>query len=204
MTYFTRHGPRCPGAVVLAAGDSRRMGRHKALLSTPKGTFLDVWVARLRAAGIMKICVVLGRNRAAVEARLDLPAGMVVENRSPEEGMLSSFLAGLEHLPGDLPGVFLCPVDHPEVLVTTLVKLKSRLAPGKIVVPVHRGRRGHPVLFAAELLGELRRAPANQGARAVVRAVPARVIECPAGPGVLRDVDTPADYRRFMAAVPRT
>ena len=123
-----------------------------------------------------------------------LPDDLVVENPHPDRGMLSSFVRGLDRLPGDVTGAFLCPVDHPCVTAGDLRGLLSCLEPGKIVVPVHGGRRGHPVLFAADLFEEIHAAPASIGARAVVRADPGRVIEVPAGAGILVDVDTPSDH----------
>ena len=99
--------------------------------------------------------------------------------------------------PAGIAGVFLCPVDHPEVDAAVLRELAAALRPGHIVLPVADGRRGHPALFGAGLFGELREAPADVGARAVVRRDAGRVIEVPAGRGILVDVDTPEEYRRL-------
>src|SRR5206468_5373262 len=68
-----------------------------------------------------------------------------------------------------------------------------------IVVPVHEGRRGHPVLFAARLIPELLAAPLDQGARAVVRAHADELLEVPApAPGILADIDTPELYAEWV------
>jgi molybdenum cofactor cytidylyltransferase len=96
-----------------------------------------------------------------------------------------------------MAGVFLCPVDHPRIAGALPGQMAAALAPGGIVVPVWSGRRGHPVLFARELFPELLAAPLAAGARHVVWADPGRVLEVPSDPGVLTDVDTPADYREL-------
>ncbi|MFQ5718049.1 MAG: NTP transferase domain-containing protein [Acidobacteriota bacterium] len=183
-----------PGAVVLAAGESSRMGRPKALLEYQGTSFLARWLALLRAAGTDEVAVVLGHDRQRIEAMTDVTGVHVVTNPHPERGMLSSFILGLDALPERISGVFLCPVDHPAVSRSDLAALADRSSPRKIVVPVHAGRRGHPVLFGVGLFGEIRSAPERVGARAVVRADPDRVVEVPAGPGILQDIDTPADY----------
>jgi molybdenum cofactor cytidylyltransferase len=72
-----------------------------------------------------------------------------------------------------------------------------------IVVPVHGGRRGHPVLFAARLVPELLAAPLDQGARAVVHAHAAEVLEVPSpAPGILADIDTPELYAQWVQRQP--
>ncbi|MFQ5670541.1 MAG: NTP transferase domain-containing protein [Acidobacteriota bacterium] len=194
MSPSQEHGP---GGVVLAAGFSRRMGVPKALLRIGHETFLGHWLAGLESAGVGQVRVILGRDAAAIRSRHPLPEDQVVVNPAPERGMLSSLLAGLDRLSPALPGVLLCPVDHPCVSPGEIRALLARLSPGRVVVPVHDGRRGHPVLFARELFHELRAAPPGVGARWVVRADPGRVVEVPCGPGVLVNIDTPADYRRL-------
>ena len=186
---------RALGAVILAAGDSQRMGQPKALLRRGDKTFLERWLAVVNQAAVEYVQVVLGRDREAILASVSIPPDEICTNPRPDEGMLSSFLCGLERLPSSVSGAFLCPVDHPDVAAEDLRALRGALAPGRVVVPVVDGRRGHPVLFAADLFAELRACSLEVGARAVVRADPERVIEVPAGSGVLLDVDTPEEYR---------
>ncbi|MCZ6599579.1 MAG: nucleotidyltransferase family protein [Acidobacteria bacterium] len=193
MSQRTQAGSRL-GAIILAAGDSRRMGQPKALLSIGGETFLGRWLRLLAEARIATVRVVLGRDAATIRAQVELPDRQVVLQPHPEEGMLSSLRLGMGSLPEGLGGLFLCPVDHPQVGADLIPSLAAALRPGVVVVPVHGGRRGHPVLFSADLFAELRTVPLASGARAVVRADPGRVVEVPAAAGVLVDIDTPAEY----------
>lgn len=205
------HGAPVAG-VVLAGGASRRMGVAKAGLVHAGRTFLARVVGTLRAGGAGDVVVVAGSAHDAVRAAL--PAGdpaRVLRNPAPERGQLSSLKVALAHLAapgaGTPPlGVVVALVDHPTVSAATVARLIAALrgpdAPA-IVLPTHAGRRGHPVAFAARVWPELLACPDEQGARAVVHADPARVVEVAVDdPGILVDVDTPDDFRRLTAGPP--
>jgi molybdenum cofactor cytidylyltransferase len=192
-----------PG-VILAAGGSVRMGRAKALL--PSGAAGETFVRRLAltlCSGGVEEALVVGRPddallRDEVEA---VPCrALYVENANADAGgQLSSLLAGL--LAADRPGVsaiLVAPVDAPMIAVATVAALLEafRSTGAPIARAVHNGRHGHPVIFSREVFEDLRRADPAHGARAVVRAHGARVIDVEVDdPGVLGDIDTPADYR---------
>ena len=90
-------------------------------------------------------------------------------------------------------------VDHPVVDVPTLEALIMNLAPNRIVLPTFEGRRGHPVLFAPDVLEEILELPASQGANIVVRKDPGRIREVPVNaPGVLVDIDTPEQFEKLL------
>ncbi|HEX6851126.1 MAG TPA: nucleotidyltransferase family protein [Candidatus Polarisedimenticolaceae bacterium] len=189
------------GAIVLAAGASSRMGRPKALLPVEGTTFLGHVLATLRAAGVSTVRVVLGQHADEIRQHAALRTDVVVINPTPEAGMLSSVRHGVRALPEEVDAFLLWPVDHPTVMPDTVRKLVAAFREGgaPIVVPVHAGRRGHPVLFAARLKDELLRAPDSVGARAVVVAHEdgLRAVEVH-DPGVLADVDTPEAYARIV------
>jgi len=186
------------GAIVLAAGASSRMGRSKAHLPAgPDGrTFLDAIAETLDAAGV-------GSVRVVVAPGLDRLPGNRVVNPDPSEGMLSSVQCGLRAFREDLDAVLVWPVDHPlvkrETVLAMIAAFRSSGAP--IVVPIHDGRRGHPVLFAARVIPELLAADRSKGARAIVHAHDDR-LELPIADGaVVADIDTPEDYARVFGAV---
>lgn len=187
--------------VVLAAGASVRMGRAKALLVSPDGTgtFVARCVAVLREGGLAEVLVV-GRpgDRPLQEEVAGLPGASFVVNDAPERGQLSSLVAGLDAAEAaGAAAVVVMPVDLPLVRPGSVRSLLSAHArrPAVIARVTHRGRHGHPVLFSRAVFDELRLADPAAGARAVLRADPSRVRNVDVDdPGVLRDVDYPADY----------
>ncbi|PYQ14147.1 MAG: hypothetical protein DMH00_02495 [Acidobacteria bacterium] len=184
------------GALILAAGDSSRMGRSKALLPLEGRTFLEVLLDRFVRVGAAPILVVLGGAAPDILCTVKLSLTRVVINSDPSRGQLSSIHCGLDALaPREVDALFLAPVDTPRVRPETLRKMIEALPGHSLVVPVHRERRGHPALFAADCFPALRQAPPDQGARAVVHATSDR-LELPCDdPGVLEDFNTPEDLR---------
>jgi len=185
------------GALVLAAGDSQRMRRPKALLPLEGRTFLETLMDRLARAGVAPILVVLGTASEEIRHTIKLSLARVVINPEPSRGQLSSIHCGIHALaPGEVDGLFIAPVDTPRVQVATLQAMMQALSGHPLVVPIYHGRRGHPALFSAALFPDLLRAALDQGARAVVHATPDRM-EVPCDDSaVLEDFDVPEDLPR--------
>jgi CTP:molybdopterin cytidylyltransferase MocA len=193
-------------AIILAAGDSLRMGRPKALLSMgPSGeSFLDRIVSVLRDGGVEEIVVVLGRDADTIRAGVAFGSRPVrfVDNPRPEEGQLSSLLAGLRAI--DRPGVraaLVTLIDLPLVTSDTVRSILTAYRQGgaAIVRPARAGRHGHPVIFDRTLFQELQHADPESGARSVIHAHDADIRDVEAADeGVFADIDTPADYQRFV------
>jgi CTP:molybdopterin cytidylyltransferase MocA len=192
-------------AVVLAAGEGRRIGGPKALLPLGDSTFLASTCRRFGRPGVGAVVAVLGAEASRVRERVAIPEGVtVVVNDRWREGMLTSVWAGLdaaEALSAD--AVLLHPVDNPLVEPATIDAVLAALAGGAaIAVPSHGGRRGHPAGFARVVFPALRAAPLDGGARAVLAARPERVVHVPAGSDCLVDVDTPADLTALRGPGP--
>jgi molybdenum cofactor cytidylyltransferase len=185
-------------AIILAAGESRRMGRPKALLACPgtSTTFLGHLLRVTVQPTIGFRRVVLGAAADEIQRAAALSPEIVVLNHDWQKGQLSSLQAGLRSLPeGKTDGVLVCPVDHPLVSSQLVVQLiKAFRAQGKpIVMPTWQGHRGHPVLFAASLYPELLAAPADVGARAVVWEHQSDLLEVPTQEeGVVQNLNDPA------------
>ena len=184
-------------AIVLAAGKSERMGRPKALLPFRGRTFLENILDAISRSSISHAVVVLGHHREAIEREtIGLPFS--VFNPDYEQGMITSLQAGIRVLPPGASGTFLFLVDHPLVDPFIIEALIARLAPNRIVLPTFEGRRGHPVLFASQVLEEIVALPEGQGANIVVRRNPDRIIEVPVdAPGILVDIDTPEQFQKL-------
>jgi len=182
-------------AMILSAGASSRMGRPKALLPYREGTFLEHLIEVTRHPRISVTRVVLGAGAEVIRAIAKLDASVVVLNPDWEQGQLSSICAGIRSLEGiETDGIVLCPVDHPLVSARLVSELIERFyeARKSIVVPTYKGRRGHPAIFSSEMFGELLAAPADKGARAVVWAHSADVLEVPTDEeGVVLNINDP-------------
>jgi CTP:molybdopterin cytidylyltransferase MocA len=192
-------------AILLAAGEGRRIGGPKALLSAGGESFLARACAGFDRPGVDGIVAVLGHEGPRVAANAAVPSTVrLVQNPRYREGMLTSVLAGLDAAEVLGAGaVLLHPVDHPLVDGGTIDAVASALRGGAVVaVPVHRGRRGHPGGFARGSWPALRTAAPDRGARAVLAEHPDWVVEVPADPRCLEGVDTPQDYARLFGTPP--
>lgn len=188
--------------IVLAAGESLRMGSPKALLKIGNQTFLHHIVETVSNSAIDRTIVVLGAQAREIQDELgDINAQMVVNERF-SEGQLSSILKGLETAERDSPeGIIIHPVDHPAVNAEVIRSLISafRETRSPIVLPVYRGRRGHPVFLSAEVFDTLKRASPNVGARSVIWNHADDVYEVETDDeGVVRNIDTPEDYEHLQ------
>jgi molybdenum cofactor cytidylyltransferase len=136
---------------------------------------------------------VLGHHREQIEKQLRLTS--VVHNPDYELGMITSIQTGIRQLSPASEAAVLFLVDHPIVSPEVVDALIAESDPRRIVLPVYEGRRGHPVLFGAEVLAEILALPYSRGANDVVHSKPDRVVEVPVHePGVLVDIDTPDQF----------
>jgi molybdenum cofactor cytidylyltransferase len=188
-------------ALLLAAGLSTRMGRPKPLLPWGEEPLVVYQVRQLAQAGAAPIIVVTGHARAAVEAALRDTGAIPVFNAAYAAGRAGSVRVGARAVPDDT-AVLVLGVDQPRPAAVARALIAAYRAGGAaITVPLHAGRRGHPVLFAPWLLPELQAVTeAEEGLRAVLRAHARAVHEHPMDdPRVLLDLNTPEDYREALA-----
>lgn len=175
------------------------MGFPKALLEAAGETFVD------RLAGILaerceRVIVVLGHHADAVrEGMRRAGQAELVVNPRPEDGQLASLQCGLAAVPGGAEAVIFTPVDCPGVSPGTIAALIDafRRTGARAVVPVYRGRRGHPVLCSRELAAEIAALPAEGRARDAVHGPGTEYLEVD-DPGIVRDIDDAAAYREFL------
>ena len=190
-------------AVILAAGESSRMGRAKALLLVDGETFIERIVGALARTRVGKIFVVLGHDAETLKRRLEhLPVAFLV-NANYKRGQLSSLQTAVRELQADqeCDGTLVHLVDHPYISSTLVDVMIERFYESNklIVVPRCRGKRGHPVIFSRALFAELLSAPLDQGAKAVVNAHRDETLEIETDEaGIAVDIDTPVLYRQHV------
>jgi molybdenum cofactor cytidylyltransferase len=189
------------GAVVVAAGRSRRMGGEKVLLpfggSTVLGTVLDT----LARAGVGRAttAVVVRPGLAGAEAIVSTAGAGLVVNAEPEAEMMSSIRLGIEALPDELDAFFVWPADHPAVSVETVRLLASRANGAAALVPAWKGRRGHPALVGSDLRAAAIACPDEGGLRELWRERAEAVEEIEVeDPGVVANADTPEEYEAAL------
>jgi molybdenum cofactor cytidylyltransferase len=183
-------------ALVLAAGKSTRMGGANKLTAEIGGKSV---VRRAVEAALdsraRPVAVITGHERDQVEAALAGLDVRFVHNAFYAEGMASSLKAGLAVLPSETEAVAILLGDMPRVTGKLIDQLAEALAPkaGKLIaIPVRQGRQGNPVLFARALFSELNKLEGDRGAKALIEAHHAIVVEVATeDDGAFLDVDTP-------------
>jgi molybdenum cofactor cytidylyltransferase len=188
-------------AILLAAGESTRMGTPKPLLPWNDATLIEYHVRELAAAGVDDIVVVLGHVADEVRPRVP-PEARVVVNEAYRDGRASSLRAGAAALSEDADPILVLNVDQPRPRDVLRSLLAAHRDGGALVtLPVAEGRRGHPPVLARPLLPELRSASEEaQGLRGVIGAHQKAIREADlSAPVVLLDINTPEDYRRALA-----
>lgn len=188
--------------LILAAGESRRMGRDKALLPYRGQSFLETAITNLKAAGIEKVTLVLGHHAEAIQSAVDLGAVRIVVNREYQRGQTSSLQMGLAAVSEDSPeAVILCLVDHPAISTQVIKKLRGRfeLTHPPVLIPTHNGTHGHPIIIGQALFPELLSLQPEEPANIVIRKYrhATQFVEV-ADPGVLLDVDDPETYQQLV------
>jgi molybdenum cofactor cytidylyltransferase len=185
-------------AVLLAAGQSRRMGAFKPLLPFGARSVAEACVASLREAGACEVVVVVGRRGAEVRAALArMPYVRFALNEEPESEMGVSAARGVEAVAANADAVLIALVDQPAVppsAIRSVIEARRRTG-ARLVVPEWRGRGGHPVLVDLAFRAELLSLDSEKGLRSLFDAHRAEVLRVEVdSPFVVRDMDTWEDY----------
>ena len=192
-------------AVVLAAGRSSRMERHKLLLPLGGRPLLAHAVAAACGSSADPVIVVLGRDATEVAATLPPGRWSAAVNADYERGMASSLQRGLAAVPVERPGALILLGDQPLVTVPLIEAVlgEARRQVDSIIAAAYAGARGHPIYFPRALFAELREISGDEGGRSVIarHADILRLVEWPDAHAAL-DVDTPGTYEALLRAWP--
>lgn len=184
------------GGLLLAAGQSRRMGKANKMLVEIDGMPMVVHAARaLIASGANPVVVVLGHEPAAVEAALEGLPVTIARNPDYTGGLSTSLKAGIAALPDHCTGAVIALGDMPGVTpadIDSLIEAFDPAAGHTICVPIHHGKRGNPVLWGQRYFAEMSGVSGDVGARHLIGENADQVVEVARdNPGVLIDLDTP-------------
>jgi molybdenum cofactor cytidylyltransferase len=190
-------------ALILAAGESRRMGTAKLLLPLVGSTVIESVVQTVEGAGVSGVLVVLGAEPDRVREALRGHRVEYVLNSEFRRGMLSSVQSGLRALPPSASAALVCLGDQPRLsgaAVRAVIQAGETSSRG-LVVPVFGGRRGHPLLVSLRYRDEVMGLDPAVGLRQILDRHPEDILEVEAPDATpLVDMDTPEDYRK--AATP--
>lgn len=198
-------GPRAPAiaAIILAAGQSRRMGKANKLLADIDGKPMVRHAAEaVIASRASPVVVVTGHESEEVRRTLDGLEVTFVDNPDYAEGLSTSLAAGIAALPEGVDGAVVCLGDMPMVEPAHVNRLISAFDPEEgraICVPVTRGKRGNPVLWGADYFDEMTGIKGDVGAKHLLGQYSEAVCEVEIeGEAVLTDIDTPEALRKFV------
>ena len=188
-------------AIILAAGESRRMGmQNKLLLQIDSEVLIRKFVKSVSNSLVDAVLVVVGFEAEKIKAVLHDQSVKFVENPSYEEGMTTSIQSGVKASSNESTGLMICLADMPfaetsdlNLLIQAFNDYQSTES-SLIIVPVFQGKRGNPVLFS-EVFRDKILTHKGEGCREIVRQFPHYVKEVSMeNDNLLRDIDTPEDY----------
>ena len=188
-------------AIILAAGESRRMGvQNKLLLQIDSEVLIRKFVKSVSNSLVDAVLVVVGFEAEKIKAVLHDQAVKFVENPSYEQGMTTSIQSGVKASSNESTGLMICLADMPfaetsdlNLLIQAFNDYRSTES-SLIIVPVFQGKRGNPVLFS-EVFRDKILTHKGEGCREIVRQFPHYVKEVSMeNDNLLRDIDTPEDY----------
>ncbi|MGB3863997.1 MAG: nucleotidyltransferase family protein [Candidatus Aminicenantaceae bacterium] len=187
-------------ALVLAAGESIRMGRSKQLLPFANKTILETVIDHINQSTVDETLIVLGSNREKIEEVIkNLPVKSVYNPRF-KEGMLTSVQKGFVSLPEEVEAVLVFLGDQPMIPSSVIDQIVSAYHSSEkgIVLPVYGQKRGHPVLIDTKYRQELANLNPEIGLRELIHDHPEDILEVNLdSSSILEDIDTPEDYKNL-------
>lgn len=189
--------PNAVVAILLAAGQSRRMGAFKPLLPFGKTTVIGNCISNLRSGGVPQVIVVAGNRVAELKASLgDLAADHFVVNPDLQSEMSASLACGVRALPATAKAVLIALADQPAIPPTVIKSILDAWRAGeKLIVPQFNDRGGHPVLVDLEFRDQLLTLDPQSGLKALFDAHKSQVHRLKVDSSyIARDLDTWDDY----------
>lgn len=188
-------------AILLAAGESKRMGRLKQLLPLGRTTMVEQAIDNLLNSKVNEVIVVLGHEAEEIIKKIATRPVKIALNPGYHRGMSTSIIAGLKLVDDGARAVMLALADQPFIDSQTINRLIGEFCDHNkgIVIPTYQSRRGHPVIFAIKYKEELSGLKGDTGGRQIMEHHPDDVLEVAvASPGINIDIDTTDDYNSSL------
>jgi molybdenum cofactor cytidylyltransferase len=185
-------------AILLAAGESKRMGKTKQLMPMGQSTLLERAIDSLLDSSVDEIIVVLGHKAEEIARTIAGRPVKIVINSDYSQGMSTSIIAGLILVDPRSQAVMLAMGDQPLVESSTINQLIEAFNKNRkgIAVPTYRGRRGHPIIFDIKYKTELLMLKGDVGGREIIHNHPDDVLMVAIdSESVISDIDTQEDYQ---------
>jgi len=189
-------------AIILAAGESKRMGRPKLLLPFGDNTIIETIVNNAIESKADEVLVVLGSGAENIAEKIKRKHAKTSVNPNFRQGMLSSIQWGFESLPEDTRAALVMLGDQPMVSSSVIDKVMDAYEQTEksIVLPVYNKRRGHPILIDMKHRKEMKQLSPDVGLRALVHNHTDDILEVAVDtPGILKDIDTVEDYNQILS-----
>lgn len=188
-------------AVVLAAGESKRMGKPKLLLPLGRSTILVHTIDNLLSSRVSEVVIVVGYQADEVIKTIASRPVKIAINPAYRQGMSTSMIAGLNLVDDMASAVMLVLADQPFIDSGTVDRLIEEFYNHDkgIAIPVCQGRRGHPIIFAVKYKEELLRVSGDVGGRPVIMQHPDDILEVAVdSESIITDIDTTSDYQSYL------
>lgn len=192
--------------LILAAGQGKRLGAVKPLLAADHAVLLELVVKQYRKAKLDELIVVLGHEARQIVQRIPLNGIKIIINNEHRVGLSSSIQRGLAHVSSRFNAVMIGLGDMPLVTTNTIDMLIAEYNKSKkgIVVPVHDGQRGHPVILDMKYLEAMLTLRGDVGAKSVLETHAKDVREVTIDSDeVLIDVDTREAWEKIRTRLTR-
>jgi molybdenum cofactor cytidylyltransferase len=189
-------------AIILAAGESKRMGEAKQLMPLGKSTLLEQAIDNLLNSSVDETIVVLGHQAEEITKKIASKPVKIVINPDYQQGMSTSIVAGLIMVDPRSRAVMLALGDQPLVTSRTINQLIGAFIKHNkgIAVPTYRGRRGHPIIFDIKYKAELFKLKGDIGGREIIQNHPKDVFMVAVdSESVVSDIDTQEDYKANLS-----
>jgi molybdenum cofactor cytidylyltransferase len=188
-------------AILLGAGESKRMGKNKLLLPWGKKTIFEHCLETLLRSEVEEVIVVINDRLKAFIHPIHTKKVKVIINPHYKRGMSTSIRQGVQAMAPGSEGVLIALGDQPFIKTRTINAMIKAFAQGRkgILIPSFRGRRGNPVIFHRRFRRELLKLKGDVGGKSIIEMHPGEIVEIPLeSEGVVKDIDLWEDYKENL------